>query len=101
DQQVAAGVEDVGRFTATDGMEFDASGNLYQGDIEHDSIVKITPDLKMTVLVQDKDKLIWPDSYSIANGYLYITASQIQLMPWFNLGLNRTHYPYQLYRLKL
>ena len=101
EKQVEAGVQDLGKFVATDGMEMDSHGNLYMGDLEHDSIVKITPDLKMTTLVQDKDKLIWPDSYSISNGYLYISCSQIQLMPWFNDGVNLTHYPYRVYRLKL
>ncbi len=98
---IEAGVQDLGRFVATDGMEMDHDGNLYMGDIENDRIVKISPDLKMTTLVQDKDKLIWPDSYSIANGFLYISCSQIQLMPRFNNGSDLTHLPYQVYRLKL
>jgi sugar lactone lactonase YvrE len=101
EKQVEAGVQDLGHFVATDGMEMDHDGNLYVGDIENDRIVKISPDLKMTTLVQDKDKLIWPDSYSIANGFLYISCSQIKFMPWFNNGSDLTHFPYQLYRLKL
>jgi len=101
EKQVEAGVQDLGHFVATDGMEMDHDGNLYVGDIENDRIVKISPDLKMTTLVQDKDKLIWPDSYSIANGFLYISCSQIKFMPWFNNGSDLTLFPYQLYRLKL
>lgn len=57
------------------------------GDLEKNSIVKITPDLKMQTIVKDDEKLIWPDSYSISDdGYLYISNSQIQLMPWFHNG---------------
>ncbi len=82
-------------------LQSSVDGNLYVGDIENDRIVKISPDLKMTTLVQDKDKLIWPDSYSIANGFLYISCSQIKFMPWFNNGSDLTLFPYQLYRLKL
>ncbi len=100
-KQVEVAVQDLGKFVATDGMALDGDGNLYLGDLENDRIVKVTPDLKMTTLVQDRDKLIWPDSYSIAGGFLYISCSQIQLMPWFNGGKNLTHLPYRVYRMKL
>jgi sugar lactone lactonase YvrE len=99
--QIAQKVEDLGRFVATDGMEMDQQGNLYMGDLENSRIVKITPDLKMETLVQDESKLSWPDSYSLANGYLYISCSQIQNMPWFNAGHNKTQLPYAVYRIKL
>lgn len=95
-------VVDLGSFTTTDGMIFDDKGNLYFGDLEQHSILKITPDVQMQELVQDKDQLIWPDSYSISkDGHLYITASQIQWMPWFHHGENKTKVPYKVLRLKL
>ncbi len=55
----------------------------------------------MTTLVEDKDRLIWPDSYSIANGYLYISCSQINKQPDYNDGANRRTSPYTIYRLKI
>jgi sugar lactone lactonase YvrE len=100
-QDIADKVEDVGRFVSTDGMEFDEDGNLYLGDLENSRIIKISPDLQQHTLVEDDRKLIWPDSYSIADGYLYISCSQIQYMPWFNSGQNKTQLPYSVYRLKI
>lgn len=101
-EQIAAKVEDVGRFVTTDGMEFDSDGNLYMGDLENSRIVKITPDNKMTTLIEDKEKLSWPDSYSISkDGYLYVSCSQIQEMPWFNDNKNITKYPYRVFRIKI
>jgi len=101
-QKINERVQDLGRFVTTDGMEFDKSGNLYMGDLENSSIVKITPDLKMHVLITDTTKLAWPDSYSISSdGYLYISASQIHRMPWFNNNVDRIQYPYKIFRLKL
>jgi sugar lactone lactonase YvrE len=95
-------VEDLGKFITTDGMIFDRKGNLYFGDLEKSSIVKITPDLKMETIVQDKEKLIWPDSYSISdNGYLYISNSQIQLMPWFHNGKEQFKKPFKIFRIKI
>jgi len=95
-------VEDLGKFITTDGMIFDNKGNLYLGDLEKSSIVKITPDLKMETLVQDQEKLIWPDSYSISDdGYLNISNSQIQLMPWFHNGKEQFKKPFKVFRIKI
>jgi sugar lactone lactonase YvrE len=102
EEQIENKVEDLGKYVATDGMEMDADGNLYMGDLENSRIVKITPDKKMITLVQDKERLCWPDSYSISkDGYLYISCSQIHQMPWFNKNQNLTQYPYQVFRLKI
>jgi sugar lactone lactonase YvrE len=99
---IADSVNDLGHFVTTDGMIFDKAGNLYLGDLEKSSIVKITPDLKVQTLMTDKSKLFWPDSYSIsADGYLYISASQIQLMPWFHKDGDKIQRPFKIYRLKI
>lgn len=95
-------VEDLGKFITTDGMIFDEKGNLYLGDLEKNSIVKITPDLKMHTIIKDDEKLIWPDSYSISDdGYLYISNSQIQLMPWFHDGKEQFKKPFKVFRIKI
>lgn len=102
DENLNKSVEKLGNFVTTDGMIFDKNGNLYVGDLEKNSIVKITPDLKMQTLVQDDERLRWPDSYSISSeGYLYVSCSQIQYMPWFHQNQNKTTYPYRIYRLKI
>ncbi len=99
---IADSVMDLGHFITTDGMIFDKAGNLYLGDLEKSSIVKITPDLKMHTLVTDETKLLWPDSYSISpDGYLYISTSQIQLMPWFHKGEDKIQRPFKIYRFKI
>jgi sugar lactone lactonase YvrE len=101
EQQMETKVEDLGHFTTTDGMIFDKKGNLYLGDIEHYSIVQITPDLKKKTIIQDA-RLIWPDSYSISDdGYLYISCSQIQKQPDYNNGVNMRTSPYTIYKMKL
>nr|WP_315033061.1 L-dopachrome tautomerase-related protein [uncultured Chryseobacterium sp.] len=95
-------VQDLGKFITTDGMIFDKDGNLYFGDLEKNSIVKITPDMKMHTIIKDDENLIWPDSYSIsADGYLYISNSQIQLMPWFHGGKDSFKRPFKIFRIKL
>ncbi len=98
---LSARVENLGTYTTTNGMAFDAAGNLYLGDIEQQRIVRIDPNLKMTTLVQDS-RLIWPDNYAVStDGYLYISCSQINLEPDFNGGTSKRTTPYTIYRIKL
>jgi sugar lactone lactonase YvrE len=101
EDKLAAAVEDLGTFVATDGMIFDKRGNLYQGDYQNYKMVKITPAHKKEDLVAD-EKLIWPDSYSISDdGYLYISCSQINKQPDYNEGENKRTTSYSIYRIKL
>jgi sugar lactone lactonase YvrE len=101
DADLISRVVDLGHVSITDGMEFDKQGNLYFGDMEHNSIVKITPDLKKTTLVQDP-RLLWPDSYSISrDGYLYISTSQVHMGPPFNGGVDKRTLPYGIFRLRI
>jgi sugar lactone lactonase YvrE len=100
DVELGTKVEDLGHFAATDGMIFDQRGNLYFGDMQNYRLLKIDPSLKMTTLLTDS-RLIWPDSYAIANGYLYLSCSQIQKQPEYNEGVNRRTSPYTVYRFRL
>jgi sugar lactone lactonase YvrE len=99
-QQLGGKVQDLGEVATTDGMIFDKKGNLYIGDLQNYRILKMTPDLKVATWFKDS-QLIWPDSYSIANGYLYITTSQIQKQPDYNNGVNKRTVPYMVYKVKL
>ena len=100
DTAMGSKVEDLGKFCSTDGMIFDKKGNLYFGDPQNSRLLKIDKDLKMTTLVEDQ-RLIWPDSYAIADGYLYVSCSQIQKQPEYNNGENKRTSPYMVYRVKL
>ena len=93
-------VEDLGHFCSTDGMVFDKDGNLYLGDAPNYRMVRIDKNLKMTTLIKD-NRLIWPDTYFIRDGYLYITCSQIHKQPEYNEGNNKRTTPYAVYRMKL
>ena len=94
-------MEDLGRFAVTDGMIFDARGNLYLGDYPNYKMLTVTPSQNMEDLLSD-ERLIWPDSYAISqDNYLYISCSQINKQPDYNEGENKRTSPYTIYRLKL
>lgn len=100
DADMGSKVEDLGHFVPADGMTFDKAGNLYLGDIAQSRVIKIDSGKRMSTLVQD-DKLIWPGSFSIADGFLYISNAQIQKQPEYNNGTNLRTTPYTVYRWRL
>ena len=100
DATLATKVEDLGHFAASDGMVFDNNSNLYLSDAQNYRIARIDSTLKLTTFVQD-DKLIWPDSFTMADGFLYVTCSQIQKQPEYNNGVNKRTTPHTIYRIKL
>ena len=101
DKVLSSKVEDLGKFTSTDGMIIDDAGNLYLGDVQNYQLYRLhTNDMKREDLVTDKEKLQWPDSYAIHDGYLYITTSQIQHMAKNNGGKSTRKSPYEVFKLK-
>lgn len=78
-EKLAKRVEKVARIPATDGMMFDQSGNLWLGGLETNSINQLSPEHKVTEVLQDSS-IRWADSFAIGkDGRIYFTTSQIHL----------------------
>lgn len=107
DKGLGAKVEDLGKWTTTDGMAMDSDGNLYLGDIINYTIYRITNTsgakaaLKRENIITDKVQLQWPDSYAIQNGFLYITTSQIDHMAKNNKNRSTRTRPYEVFKIKV
>jgi sugar lactone lactonase YvrE len=103
DKALWAKVEDLGKFTTTDGMIIDPAGYLYLGDIQNYTMYRLdtNADLKRENLLTDKVRLQWPDSYAVHDGYLYITTSQIDHMAKHNGGKSTRKSPYEVFRMKI
>lgn len=102
DKALSEKVEDLGRFTSTDGMIIDRNNYLYMGDVQNYDLYRLhLPDLKREELLKDRTLLQWPDTYAIHDGYLYVTTSQIQHMAKNNGGKSTRTRPYELFRLKI
>jgi hypothetical protein len=70
--------------------------------MEHDAIVQVNPALKLQIIAHDPKRLIWPDTFSWSpDGWLYVTCSQIQNMPWSHNGRSARNTPYQIFKLKV
>ena len=101
DADVIATVRDEGdKGGASDGLETDDRGRLYLTDYEHDSILRRLPDGTFEVLVHDP-RLLWPDTMSVADGYLYVTANQLHRQATYQGGEDLRQYPYSLFRVPI
>lgn len=101
DEDLLPKVEDMGKVGITHGLIADAGGNIYLTTSENFSVSYLTPDGQLKTLVRDPD-LLWPDSFGIgSDGYLYFTCAQLQRLPQWNKGEDRTVYPYQAFKIKL
>lgn len=94
--QLASHVEHVADTDPTDGMAFDAQGNLYLTSITQNAVTRLTPAGQTQIVAQDT-QLKWPDSYGFGanDGALYVTTSQLHIP-----RKQRTE-PYRLFKLTL
>jgi len=94
-------VEMVAETGVCHGMKADSKGNIYLSDSPDHAIQYVSPDGKVHVLVKD-ERIIWPDSMGIGNdGYLYFSCSQMNRLPVYNNGQDKTAYPYRVFKVKL
>ena len=94
-------VEKVASVGPTDGLEFDAKGNLYMTSLEWNGIKVLRPDGKVELFARSTD-FLWPDTFTITpDGDLAFSCSQFHLMPAFNGNEDKRTPPYKVFRLPL
>lgn len=99
--ELSEAVEDMGLVGVTHGLIADKTGNIYLTTSESYAISYLSPDGRLHRLVQDS-RLLWPDSFGIgSDGYLYVSCAQLQRLPQWNNGIDRTEYPYTAFKVKL
>jgi sugar lactone lactonase YvrE len=101
DADVAATVVDEGdKGGGSDGLETDDQGRFYLTDYEHEAVLRRLPDGTFETLVHDP-RLLWPDTMSVADGYLYVTANQLHRQDKYQGGKDLRQYPYSLFRVPI
>ena len=99
--QAATVIDEGDKGGASDGLESDASGNIYSTNYGHYAIMRRTRDGIWETVIHDS-RLLWPDTLSIANdGYLYVTANQLHRQAKFNKGQDLRQKPYTLFRIRI
>jgi len=99
--EVAKHVEEVGETGISHGMLADQAGNVYLTDSPNHAVRRVTPAGRLETVAKD-GRLHWPDSFGLGpDGYLYLTAAQINRTAKWNNGQDLVEYPFRLYRMKL
>ena len=84
------------------GMSIDIAGNIYLTAIETKSVaVVLAKDRSVKTMIEDEN-LVWPDgvSYNDVDGYMYVSAAQVNKGAAFNDGKNRATKPFYVFRFK-
>lgn len=102
DAEVASTVKDLGeKGGASDGLESDEEGRVYLTDYEHNAVRRRNVSGEIETIAHDP-RLLWPDTLSLAsNGYLYVTANQVERQATFHSGQDLRQKPYVLFRVKV
>jgi sugar lactone lactonase YvrE len=101
DEEVAETVRDEGdKAGAGDGLETDDAGRIYVTDGEHNAILRRLVDGTFETLVHDP-RLLWPDTMSVTDGYVYVTANQLYRQAKYQAGKDLRRKPYALFRIAI
>ncbi len=102
DADVASTVRIVTGKMPSDGLESDKQGDVYMGDPVNDSIHTFNVKTGKTETIVHDPRLLWPDTMSLADdGYLYVTANQLNRQPTMHNGNDERVKPYVLFRVKV
>jgi len=99
--QLAAHVTKYYNSPTTGGTAMDANGNIYLSDVDHLRIIKIKPDGKSELIIEDK-RLLWADALWIDDkGFLWIPAGQVNRLAAFQNGKSQVKFPVYVYKLRV
>ena len=94
-------VKRIGDRPACDGITIDNQGNVYITDITGSAIGVVDQAGSYRRLLQDVEKLSWPDSIAFGpDGYIYVVSNQLHRSAPFNRGEDFTQPPFYLSRFK-
>ncbi|MEO1583447.1 MAG: L-dopachrome tautomerase-related protein [Planctomycetota bacterium] len=93
-------VESLGTTFATDAMIMDDNGVLYFTSLENDAITARLPSGELTMVTSD-ERLVWPDSFCIHNGLLYVTTARIHEVGFGNEDGPVADGPFRVLRVPL
>jgi sugar lactone lactonase YvrE len=99
DGAIGAAIKEVGKKPISDGAATDAKGNHYFTNLQEHAITVLRHDGTLKTVLKDQ-RLLWPDNLRPANGYIYISANQLDTTPAFTGGKDQGNAPYFIYRFK-
>ncbi|MFH6988577.1 L-dopachrome tautomerase-related protein [Flavobacterium collinsii] len=101
DAEISSAIKKAGNKPFSDGALTDEEGNHYFTNLQEHAITKLDATGKLTTIVQDAQKLQWPDNvYKGPNGWMYISVNQLNSTPAFTGADDQGEPPYYIFRFK-
>ena len=98
--QLATKIERHSNKPLSDGLSIDTDGSVYVTDVEHSAIFKVSPDGRLTTLIQSP-RMRWPDALSFGpDGYLYVADSALPELILKSDQHIRAQGPYRIFRFQ-
>jgi len=84
------------------GMSIDMDGNLYLTALETQSVAVVSAKDKSVKTIAKHKNMVWPDgvSYNHVDGYMYVSAAQVNNGAVFNNGKDKSSTPFYIFRFK-
>jgi hypothetical protein len=99
--QAEAFVKALGRKPLNDGLSMDKEGNVFITDVEHGSVMKMSPEGVLNTVIRDEKKIRWADALSFGpEGYLYVADSSIPDQMLQTKAHMAAQAPYAIFRFK-
>jgi sugar lactone lactonase YvrE len=100
DAAIASKIEPVGKKPLNDGLSIDDQNGVFITDVEHQAVLRMTPDGKLATIVKDS-RIRWADGLSFGpDGWLYLADSAIPYLVLQNAEYHKAHAPYIIWRFK-
>ena len=104
DDDLAGRIERVGQKPLSDGLSADLENNIYITDVEHNGIIRMSPDGQLQTLIRD-ERIRWADGLSFGpDDTIYFTDSAIPhifgSLPTASPASIEKNGPYRLFRFQ-
>ncbi len=94
-------VKAIGKKPLNDGLSMDWDGNVFITDVEHGSVMKMTPDGTLSTVVRDAARIRWADALSFGpDDWLYVADSAIPDQMLRTKAHMASQAPYAIFRFK-
>ena len=99
-QRLENEVEPYSSKPLSDGLSADLDGNIYVTDVEHGSVMRVTPDRHLETVIRSP-KIRWADALSFGpDGWLYVADSAIPSQVLRTRSSIEADGPYFIYRFR-
>ena len=100
ESEIVGSIEPVGRKPLNDGFSIDDQNGVFITDIEHQAVVRMSPDGSLQTIVKDS-RIRWADGLSFGpDGWLYLADSAIPELALQNAAHHKAKAPYYVWRFK-